>query len=112
MNNEQSIRRDIVNYDSYNREERAICSHLFRLLNDGLANNQKESGLYKFLEVLSKKGVTFQNTQTIFDVSRMRFNNLGVFPEVAMIRDKFKVLKPKVSNFMDELVRIVKRQKV
>ena len=99
-----------MNYDSYNREERALCSHLFRLLHDNLSSNPQKSGLYYFLKVLSETGETFKKELPTFDINDIKFNNVGIFPEVALIRDKFKALKPNVNEFMNEMVKIVQKQ--
>ena len=78
-----------MDYDKYNREERYICSHLFRLLHE-----PKDSyrGLQTFL------GRTAPLT------------SFRIFSEVALIRDAFHARGADATPFMDGLVRLIMRQ--
>jgi len=84
-----------MNYDKYNREERAICAHLFRLLHERL--DQKNSS--PLGQLLSKLGLT-----------DLRYKNIGIFCEVSIIRDAFQDCKPTVIPFMDTLTQIIMKQ--
>ncbi len=92
----------MTNYDRYNREERAICSHLFRLLHERLDLKGK-SPLGRFLGKLSLQecGISFNN---------LDFENIGIYSEVAIIRDAFQNLKPTVNPFMDALTKLIMQQ--
>ncbi len=92
----------------YNREERAICSHLFRLLHEKLAENPLESGLAKFLQILFRNSPDIKGIE--YSVSRLNFENIGIYPEVALIRDAYFARSPNVHPFMDQLVEIIQKQ--
>lgn len=76
-------------YTQYNREERSICAHLFRVLHD--PNDD-----YKIL----KEFIGMKNLPGRFDI----------FVEVALIRDAFHFRKTNNVEFMDDLVRIIMKQ--
>lgn len=78
-----------MKYISYNREERNICAHLFRLLHIEKNDNQI---LREFL-------------------SPVTFNNFEIFTEVALIRDAYHNLtyQNKI-EFVDSITRIIKEQ--
>jgi len=92
----------MTHYDIYNREERAICSHLFRLLHESL-DKKGNSPLGQFLSILSAKvkGISLDN---------LNFDNVGIYSEVSIIRDAYFYQKPNVKTYMDELTRIVMTQ--
>jgi hypothetical protein len=94
-------------YDTYNREERAICSHLFRLLHERLENKWNSSlGLF-LLKLVDHN----PDNRLIKDlISITQFNNIGIFTEVAIIRDAYVQHKPEVNDFMDSLVKIIMLQ--
>jgi len=77
-----------LDYSIYNREERDICAHLFRLL---LEDQPNWGPLCQFLGV---EAVT----------------NPRVYCEVALIRDAYHARKPDSGEFMSELVELVARQ--
>ena len=77
-----------LDYSIYNREERDICAHLFRLL---LEDQPNWGPLCEFLGVEA--------------VSKPR-----VYCEVALIRDAYHARKPKSDGFMGDLVDLVARQ--
>jgi len=79
-------------YDDYNREERALCSHLFRLLHENLVSDCHNSPLSRVLQFLP-----IQDKQ--FD-----YDGVKIYAEVALIRDAYFVRKPNVHPFMDKLV--------
>ena len=95
------------NYDFYNREERAICSHLFRLLHENL-NQQLNSPLGKFIKLLFQSGIKFKNGDKI--LTDLKFENIRIYTEVAVIRDAYQNAKPNVNEFMDKLVELVMKQ--
>lgn len=78
-----------MNYISYNREERNLCTHLFRLL---LVEKNNYQILREFL-------------------SPIYFNNFEIFTEVALIRDAYHNFnfQDKI-KFVDEIVKIIKLQ--
>jgi len=76
-------------YDRYNREERYICAHLFRLLHEPVGDYL---ALRRFIGDTSKV-VGFR-----------------IFVEVALIRDAYHERRSNPSEFMDALVRIVADQ--
>ncbi|NOX45427.1 MAG: hypothetical protein GXO89_00435 [Chlorobi bacterium] len=86
-------------YDKYNREERAICSHLFRLLHENL-DLKKNSSLGQFLEILSR-------TKDGINMTDLKFENIGIYSEVSIIRDAFKNRKSNIDSFMSKLSKIV-----
>ena len=79
-----------MNYLAYNREERDICAHLFRLLLD----DQKDWKPLK--EFLGDKQVS----------------DPRIFCEVALIRDAYheRKLQPDIQQFMNELCALIARQ--
>ena len=95
------------NYDYYNREERAICSHLFRLLHENL-DQQFDSPLGNFIKLLFQNDIGFKNGNK--KISDLKFENIGIYTEVAVIRDAYQNAKPNVNEFMDNLVELVMRQ--
>jgi len=94
-------------YDIYNREERAICSHLFRLLHEQLDKNW-QSPLGSFLLKLANSNPDNSLLEDL--ISTNQFNNVGIFTEVALIRDAYVDRKPEVNDFMDSLVKIIMLQ--
>lgn len=76
-------------YDRYNREERYICTHLFRLLHEPTGNFH---ALSQFLG-------------GNLDVTGFR-----IYAEVALIRDAYHERRGNPNPFMDSLVAIVARQ--
>lgn len=97
-------------YDLYNREERAICSHLFRLLHENL-DQKHSSPLGKFLNILAQKNLTFKNGRA--SISSLTFNNVVIYSEMAMIRDNYYHMKQdlvKLYSFMDSLTQLIMKQ--
>lgn len=78
-----------MKFDEYNREERYLCAHLFRLLHEP-ANNH--SALRSFLG-------------TDADIAGAR-----VLCEVALIRDAYYARRSDPMTFMDSLTRILMEQ--
>jgi hypothetical protein len=78
-----------LDYDQYNREERYVCSHLFRLLHE-------PAGDYLALR------------RFLGDTADV--NGFRIFAEVALIRDAYHVRHGNPNAFMDALVAIVARQ--
>ncbi len=76
-------------YDEYNREERFVCSHLFRLL------HEPHNDYRALRDVLG---------QTDFK------GPFKIYAEVALIRDAYFVRKPNHHDFMNRLVEIVMKQ--
>jgi hypothetical protein len=84
-----------MNYDYYNREERALCAHLFRLLHDIIPPRGNGEGLNN---LLLKSGYPGELDNP---------DSVGIYCEVALIRDAYFARKPNVHNFMDQLVNEV-----
>lgn len=78
-----------LNYDEYNREERYLCSHLFRLLHEPMDSNR---ALREFLGYSSE------------------LPQFRIYAEVALIRDAYHARKPGVAPFMDGLVGLIMTQ--
>ena len=87
-----------MEYDTYNREERYLCAHLFRLLHEWAPPQAPGQHFAAFLE---RSGV---------DAERAGSHPTGIFFEVALIRDAYFARKPEVERFMDRLAGIVARQ--
>ena len=88
-------------YDINNREERYICSHLFRLLHENIDKGY-DSPLGKLLSYLSSSKYNLNNVNINF--KELQFKNISIYSEVALIRDTYFSLKPNVKTFMDNLV--------
>jgi len=87
------------NYDTYNREERNICAHLFRLLHE----KKTKSGrlpIQQFIHCIDP-------TQKIHDFDN---NEIKIFCEVALIRDFYHKIKQNVSDFMNKLTKKIMQQ--
>lgn len=98
-------------YDTYNREERAICAHLFRLLHEQLHLKEK-SPLGQFLSLLSKAKLEYSNGTPEF--RSLKYKNVAIYCEAAIIRDKYynskTKSKPDVNDFMDKLTKLLMKQ--
>lgn len=93
-------------YDLYNREEKAICTHLFRLLHENLNLNEK-SPLGKFLDIIFKQDLDFRND--IPTLTNLNFDNITIYSETALIRDAyFSKMENliELNRFMDDLTRV------
>lgn len=84
-----------MEYDSYNREERCLCAHLFRLLHEWTLDRGECEHLAQFLQRSSP-------IKAIFDLK-----DIKIFVEVALIRDAYFARKTDVDKFMDDLVLVV-----
>ena len=78
-----------LNYDHYNREERYLCSHLFRLLHE------------------PKYGYA---ALRIFIAGVPEITDFRIFVEVALIRDVYHVRRSNPFDCVDSIVRIVAGQ--
>lgn len=97
----------MTNYDYYNREERAICAHLFRLLHERLDDNEN-SPMGQFIQILSKNNLKFKNGNT--SLTNLNFHNTAIYCEASIIRDAYVNLKPGVNSYMDELTELIMQQ--
>jgi hypothetical protein len=95
------------NYDNYNREERAICSHLFRLLHEK-PEEKTSSPLGLFIFKLFGSDLSFQNGHPFF--TDLKFENVAIYTEVALIRDFYYLKKGDHVKFMDLLTEKIKNQ--
>ncbi len=96
-------------YDYYNREERAICAHLFRLLHERL-DDKLSSPLGKFLEKLSYRNLVFKNGNN--SLKDLRFENTAIYCEASIVRDAYNNSKPDTHPFMDSLTRLIMNQEL
>ncbi|MBN1820756.1 MAG: hypothetical protein JW833_08565 [Prolixibacteraceae bacterium] len=94
----------MIKYDSYNREERAICAHLFRLLHENL-DKKRNSPLGKFLNYLSESNLIFRNGQP--NLNDLKFENVSIYCEASIIRDAYHNRKPDVFQLMDSITKKV-----
>lgn len=78
-----------MNYDFYNREERALCSHLFRLLHEWITPSSDTTLITRFL---NQSGVA---------VEQENLREIRIYTEVALIRDAYFHRKPDVETFID-----------
>jgi len=82
-----------MDYDVYNREERYLCSHLFRLLHEPV---QSYRALSEFLKRPVHQG------------------SFRIYAEAALIRDAYyarkHARKPLVSHVLDDMVRLLMQQ--
>jgi len=97
----------MADYDNFNREERAICAHLFRLLHERLQDNE-QSPLCQFLNILSNSNLIFKNGNSA--LTNLAWKNVAIYCEVSIIRDAFYSKKPNVNEFMDDLTRLIMKQ--
>lgn len=93
-----------THYDYYNREERAICAHLFRLLHECL-DKKSSSPLGQFLNKLFTSNLVFRNGSTTF--ADLHFDNISIFCEASIIRDAYHNAKPNINPYMDDLTRLI-----
>lgn len=97
----------MTNYDYYNREERAICAHLFRLLHEQL--DQKQASPFgQFIDKLSKSNLQFKGNETT--LGNLHFDNVNIFCEASIIRDAYQNEKPNINPFMDDLTKLIMKQ--
>jgi len=78
-----------MDYDVYNREERYLCSHLFRLLHEPV---QSYRALSEFLKRPVHQG------------------GFRIYAEAALIRDAYYARKPLASHILDDMVRLLMQQ--
>jgi hypothetical protein len=97
----------MTNYDRYNREERAICAHLFRLLHESL-DKKMDSPFGKLIKLILERNVIFTHGPEISN--HLDFKNIGIYTEVAIIRDYFNKTKSDPNIFMDKLVTLIMKQ--
>ncbi len=97
----------MTEYDKYNREERAICAHLFRLLHESLSK-ENDSPLGKFLGLINDRIVNVN--QTPKTEYQPEFKNIGIYTEVAIIRDYYYTKRADPYSFLDKLVTLIMQQ--
>jgi hypothetical protein len=115
---------DIKLYDAFNREERAICAHLFRLLHEN-SHLKEESPLGKFISLLDGKNLTFcvaakqsnklqvplggNNRRTKGILNKLDYSkNTAIYCEVALIRDYYNICNTKEKKtFLNKIIQIV-----
>ena len=97
----------MIKYDTYNREERAICAHLFRLLHENL-QSKSDSPLGQFIKKLSESNLRFKNGEK--PLMDLKYTDPSIFCEVSIIRDAYHSLRPGVNTFMDNLTQLIMKQ--
>jgi hypothetical protein len=98
----------VLNYDRYNREERSLCAHFFRLLHEKLSTDPSASPLRAVLRLLGANGPRFEGGPVSLADSPL--DGAAVLCEVAFIRDAYRARKPDPSGFMETLVALVAKQ--
>jgi hypothetical protein len=74
----------------------------FRSVKSDSSDKGYDSPLGKLLSELNKCKLPWENFTHNLD--KLKFNNIGIYCEVALIRDAYFALKPNVNIFMDDLV--------
>jgi hypothetical protein len=92
------------NYDKINREERAICAHLFRLLHESL-EKKDASPFGRLINLMLERGLIIDKSSD--NQNQLDFKNIGIYTEVALIRDYFNSIKISPNEFMDQLVTLI-----
>ena len=87
-----------MKYDYYNREERALCAHLFRLLHQWIAADNGSDFMNRFIN------------QSGLSVEQEYLGDIKIYTEVALIRDAYFHRKPYTEQFMDDLSKEVIQQ--
>ena len=87
-----------MDYDYYNREERALCAHLFRLLHEWIAPASESTLITRFLN------------QSGLVVKQQDLGVIKIYTEVALIRDAYFHRRPLIEPFMDELANEIIHQ--
>ena len=85
-------------YTLYNREERDLCAHLFRLLMD---DQPKWRPLKYFLGV---------NDFSTAAAQPLEMTGPGIFCEAALIRDAYYARKPDIEDFVHDICEIIAGQ--
>ena len=100
--------KDIKQYDTFNREERAICAHLFRLLHHNL-DKKEESPLGKFIDILSTKSLVFTPNKRENPLQNLDYSkNVAIYCEVALIRDYYNICSAnEKEEFLDKVIQII-----
>ncbi len=93
-----------VIYDLYNREERNLCAHLFRLLHENL-NSEEDIPLKQVIRILAQKKITLSNLKAGWE--SLKFRNPKIYCEVAAIRDAYHNRKSSPHEFMDGLTKLI-----
>lgn len=97
-------------YDRYNREERALCSHLFRLLHEPAPSAELEPPIVQFARLL----IDNREIEWIGDPNlspKADWQQVRMYSEVALLRDAYKdrLTRAEHDEFMDEIVAEVSR---
>jgi len=100
----------MTTYDEINRAERAICSHLFRLLHETRDGSFANGALAQFLNFLQGRSITLLPDNGVFSPSGLSYTNVQIFAEVSLIRDAYFSKKPHVDDLMDSLTKQVMEQ--
>lgn len=76
----------MTEYDRYNREERALCAHLFRLLHEGLATDPRDSYLRRIVDKCELEDKELEAWMCIRE-SAYCMRSARIYCEVALLRD-------------------------
>lgn len=97
-------------YDAYNREERALCAHLFRLLHEPAGGGP--SPLARIVELLRERPIEWKGAGT--PLPPLTEGAAAIYTEVALIRDAYHQRRREdaegLADFMDGLVGQVMAQ--
>jgi len=97
----------MIKFDTYNREERAISAHLFRLLHERL-EEKATSPFGQLMSVLSKSSLTFANGKAT--MAKLKYENIAIYLEPSIIRDAYQSKRAEKISFLDNLTRIIMKQ--
>lgn len=105
----------MVQFDSYNQDERTCRAHLFRFLHEGLAANPEGSGLRKFLGLLDGKDEKFQahSLSAAFDSSSISLENARIYSDVGFLNVIYDAMASDTTTlypWLDSIVDITARQ--
>jgi hypothetical protein len=91
-------------YDQYNREERALCAHLFRLLHEGLIQYPKDSYLKCIIDKIDKPIVPegVRNVWKCISNCEDELRKARIYCEVALIRDAVYKSKMTTSSKVED----------
>lgn len=97
----------MISYDTYNREERVISAHLFRLLHERL-EEKATSPFGQLMSELSKSNLTFANGNA--SLAKLKFENIAIFCEPSIVRDAYQSKRAEKASFLDNLISLIMKQ--
>lgn len=94
-----------LDYDRFNREERALCAHLFRPLREGLATNPEAGPFRAVVNLLDSRRLQFSGPPV--SLREAPVAAASILCKVALIRDAYEFRRHEPHDFMKDLVAIV-----